>query len=544
MYSSIQELIKSPILRLIFISICGLLILSIILASISNRLNGYSGWVGFLAVLLIGGILLLLGWFIVNNDPSFETPRWLGWAMLVAAFIRVFAGSFWYYALPVWGYGSPVELSGYIMADAHARDNAAWNLSQSEDPLLSAFRGSQSSDQYGGLLFLSATIYRYLGVEVHQPLVIVTITAMFSALAVLFTWAFARRVFGENVAAVAAGVIVVYPDAIILSSSQMREGYLMTLVAMTCYGLVRFMSERTWIGLGLVLGGFTLVLTFSPPIGGVLLLALLILMLSVDGWQYFRQTKFWLVLVSISIVAGIGIWTTWGRIAPDGITNPAALFGWWLTQSARWQAYFARRSSWLIKRIFNSTPEWSHILILMAYGVFQPFLPAAIMDSGSPIWKGIAIWRAVGWTILLAFLIAAPLMAWIRGNQRKLVIGISLIIWGVTLLAAVRSGGDQWDNPRYRLIFLSLQASLVGWVWVEQLQRNSPWLKRAVISLGIILVWFLPWYLQRYGIIHWPVKDIFGTIGLGLVSVTIFIIGILILERVKKRGDFETNNEL
>jgi hypothetical protein len=144
------------------------------------------------------------------------------------------------------------------------------------------------------------------------------------------------------------------------------------------------------------------------------------------------------------------------------------------------------------------------------------------MDSGSPIWKGIAIWRAAGWTILLAFLLAAPGMALWQGKKQKTIIGISLAVWSVVLVAAIRSGGDMWDNPRYRLVFLSLQATLAAWAWIDHRQRNSQLLSRAAAALAILLVWFIPWYLQRYGIIRWPVSDVFGTLGLGLLTVFLF----------------------
>jgi hypothetical protein len=509
---------KSRILGVILLGIPG----SVLLAWISNRFLGFAGWWGFLIDLLLGMVLLILSWKIVRRDNGLTIPSWMGWAMLASIALRLMAAILWYTALPILGYGSPVEQSGYIMADAHARDIAAWELARSEKPLSQAFSEYNTADQYGGMLFLSALNYRYLGGGTHQPLQVVTITAFFSSLAVLFTWAFTRRAFNDQAARLAAWTVVVYPDAVILGSSQMREGFLVTLVALACYGMARFLKDRSWSGLGLVFCGLALVLPFSPPVGGVLLVVLLTLALFMEGWAVLRRKRFWLVVGGVAFVAGIGIWIAWGRIAPEGITNPVALLGWWFTQSARWQAYFARRSSWLIKRIFNATPEWTHVLILMAYGVFQPFLPAAVMDSGAPIWKGIAIWRAAGWTILLAFLLAAPGMALWQGKKQKTIIGISLAVWSVVLVAAIRSGGDMWDNPRYRLVFLSLQATLAAWAWIDHRQRNSQLLSRAAAALAILLVWFIPWYLQRYGIIRWPVSDVFGTLGLGLLTVFLF----------------------
>jgi hypothetical protein len=91
------------------------------------------------------------------------------------------------------------------MADASDRDQTAWQLASSEKPLFRAFQGGfRRVDQYGGLLYMSALTYRYLGGETHQPLVMVVITASFSALGVLFLWAFAKRAWDERIATLAA----------------------------------------------------------------------------------------------------------------------------------------------------------------------------------------------------------------------------------------------------------------------------------------------------------------------------------------------------
>ena len=53
-------------------------------------------------------------------------------------------------------------------------------------PLLSAIGENRQVDQYGGMLFLSGLVYRYLGGEQHQPLLMIVLTASISSLAVLF----------------------------------------------------------------------------------------------------------------------------------------------------------------------------------------------------------------------------------------------------------------------------------------------------------------------------------------------------------------------
>jgi hypothetical protein len=77
------------------------------------------------------------------------------------------------------------------------------------------------------------------------------------------------------------------------------------------------------------------------------------------------------------------------------------MINWWINKSADWQAHLTERASGKIQAIFDRTPEWSHAYLLLVYGIAQPLLPAAlVVTSQAPIWQGIAIWRAMGWTIL------------------------------------------------------------------------------------------------------------------------------------------------
>jgi 4-amino-4-deoxy-L-arabinose transferase-like glycosyltransferase len=507
--------------------------LAFLLAWISSDSENVQYWGQFLVVILVAIGIMYGGWRAVKADKSLHLPTWLAWLIIGAAFIRLAAGVLWFTGLPSWGYGTEVEMGGYIMADAHARDTAAWELAQSNNPLFSAIGENRQVDQYGGMLFLSGLVYRYLGGEQHQPLLMIVITASISSLAVLFSWAFTARLWGDNAARVAAWILALFPDAIILGSSQMREAFLMTLVSAAIYGLVRYIQDRSRVGLAWLVISLLLMLPFSPPIAGVFLLMIIILALSMDGWQLLRQTRFWIILAGVAIIAGIGIWLAWEQIAPEGISNPFALVAWWFQESARWQAYFVKRSSQLIRRIINTTPDWVNTPILIGYGVLQPFLPGALLDQGLPIWKGIAIWRSVGWTLMLPFLLVAPILLIKSQEKRKLLIGLAIVVWMGILIAAFRSGGDLWDNPRYRVVFIGLQAGLVAWVWYSQRDTKNPWLWRIILGLAIILVWFIPWYLQRSDQIIWPVDNVFATLGLGLVSVAIVFLVLYIWGRMK-----------
>jgi hypothetical protein len=519
-----QDSLSTP-LRWMVLSTGGFiwLALSLALAWISTGSFSLQGWASFAAVTALATGILWAGWWGIKADRHLSLSRGLAYLLVGAALLRLAAGVFWFVALPRWGYHSAVERAGYVMADAHARDTGAWKLANSRRPLWQAFTDEKLGDQYGGLLFLSAFTYRYLGGSAHYPLLIVVLAAAFSALAVLFTWAFACRSWGKRVAGWAAVILAVYPEAVLLGSSQMREAFMMTLAVAAFYGLVRYWQDHSWPAFGWVVGALLFCLPISPPVTALLLGMLALQLIALDNWQILRRRWLWLALGGLALLSVAAISIVWGRIAPKEFSNPLALIAWWLKQAARWQSYFTRHGSPLVRKTFKQTPTWSHLFILAGYGVVQPFLPAALVEGSIPLWKGIAIWRALGWAVLLPLLFYAPWRAWQKQGQHGLAVGLSLVVWLVVLIAAVRSGGDQWDNPRYRVTFVGMQIALVVWAWLGSGRHPDPWLKRTYISTGIFLAWFLLWYLGRYTNLAWPVGDLFKIIALGGISVVLYV---------------------
>ena len=531
--------IKSVWLRWLLLAMT-VLLLALSLAWVSSGFQGVAGWLSFVLVSVLAACILAGGWRLLKAENA---PRWLLGLTIGAALLRLAAGMLWFTVLPVARYDSPPEQHGYVMADAYDRDRSAWELATSDKPLWKAFQGTfRKADQYGGMLFLSAAIYRFAGGQAHRPLLVVVITAAFSALAVAFTWGFACRAWGEAAASLAAWGLALYPEAILLGSSQMREAFLVTLAIAAAYGLLRSSQASALGGLILVLGSLLLSLPLSPP-STALLLVILILQAAGMGkvWLPARwrgQRWFWPSLVSVILLVGIGLWLALLQFAPPGVTNPLSVVSWWIKKSADWNAYLSERASGWVQKIFDGTPEWTHLPFLVLYGVMQPFLPAAVIDvTGAPVWRLIAVWRAAGWTLLLPLIFYATLRTL---RQREVLSGpgertLSLAVWLVILLASFRGGGDAWDNPRYRLTFAGLQFALVAWAWTEQRRLPDPLLRRVLVGLGLILAWFVPWYLRRYLHMQWPVADLFMTLGLGLGSAALYWMGDWGLQKYRQR---------
>jgi hypothetical protein len=523
----------------------GLLFLSLALAGASNSWRALDGWGAFLTVLLLAALLMVGCWRLLKYE---QPPAWLGALLIGALVLRLAAGAFWLTTIPRWGHGTSTEKAGYVMADAASRDQAAWKLARSDRPLWMAFTANRKVDQYGGLLFSSALIYRYLGGKTHYPLMMVVPCAALSALGVLFTWAFARRAWKDRkIAALSAWILALYPEAVLLGSSQMREAITITLAIAAFYGFLRYQQEHSLKSLGWVITPVALCLPFSPLIAA---LVLGMLALSAAGTFFSRSRQawnrrgFWIILGVIVLVVLAGLYLALSQFTPEGMNNPLEMLSWWLKKSANLQAYLSKNASGWMQKIFRNSPTWLHLPLLLSYGVLQPFLPATLVaGSSAPIWPLISIWRAAGWTAMLALLLYASVLA-LRNplplhsgredtdddkkNEKYPGLGFTrlliLAVWIVVLVASFRAGADMWDNPRYRATFAGLQAALAAWAWVEQRRTQDAWLRRALLGLGAILGWFLLWYIRRYTGFEWPVTEFFSTLGLGLSSAFLLIV--------------------
>jgi hypothetical protein len=374
-----------------------------------------------------------------------------------------------------------------------------------------AFDDYSPHDQYGGLLYLSAAVYRYLGGDTHQPLLMVVLSASVSGLAVALGWALVRRAWGDPAAAWTAWGVALYPEAALLGSSQMREAFSVTLIALALYALLRWQAEPDKRKLALVALPVLLALPLSFPVALGMLGMLLLVWLALDDWRPLRRRR---------VQGGLLLGALAGLTYLLFVVDVAQL---WLVQSADWQVYVSQNASGWVAREFERLPAWSQVPFIVVYGIFRPLLPAAIIaGSSSALWKGIIIWRALGWTALLVFLLYASFLALRERGWRRLPGALLLSNWVLVLIASYRGGGDDWDSPRYRAALAVIQIGLAAWALQRQRESQGPWLRRALVGGGLVIAWFVPWYLRRYAAFEWPVIDLDQVVGLGLASAVLY----------------------
>ncbi|PWH12195.1 MAG: hypothetical protein DDG60_14225 [Anaerolineae bacterium] len=455
--------------------------------------------------------------------------------IVVAFLLRLGLGLFSQIGLAQVGYGSETERAGYLFLDAYNRDSQARALARSGEPLLKAFDEKFSSDQYGGLLWLSAFLYRYVN---ESPLLIITLTALVGSLGGWFVYRAALVLFDTRTAYLACLVFLFYPDSVLLGAAQMREPFLMTFVAIAFAGLLQQINpspkpkERMagWLWILLALIGMVFL---SPGIA-------LITMVTFSGWVFFssqeRRIPWQAIVISIGlfVIALTALAASWETLvtAPKG--GALGIVGTWARETIKWNADVLKRSSGIVQLLFETLPRGLALPFVTVYGILQPVLPAALIEPGNPFWQGLGILRALGWYLLLPFAAYALFSAGNlnKSQHRRNMLWLALVVWGWIVIAAMRGGGDQWDNPRYRVILLAFLAITSAQAFYALKTR---WFWRIVWVEAIILLVFTHWYAWRYLKIGFNL-GIRNTLLLALSAALLLVGGDWLWQRLRQRN--------
>ena len=437
----------------------------------------FTGWAGstFLASLCI--------FFLISTGTGITSPQKIKSFIPTAFATRLLLGIFLFIALPIWGYDQTTPNAGYIYTDAYQRDSDAWQLAQSDEPLWVAFKGKFHTDQYGGLLFLSSVVYRYLSPDAHRPLLILILSAFSTTIGIAFFWEAVKLRWDEKTADLASWILALYPESVILGSSQMREPFLIGLSGIAFWAVLRWKKNHNQ--------------------------ALLALLGSLLGIILFSSRVFTAIFVLIAI------WFWLENIYPN-LNKHKKVFGWillalavacilfisinWLLDAARWDIYLTENSSGLIQYELEEIGGKLRIPFIVGYGLLQPLLPAAIAYPGIALMRAIAIYRAIGWYTLAPLIIFSLLAVYKNRSKKEQKILIWFLIFTALwiFLSSIRGGGDQWDNPRYRSILLPWMALLASWAWFYHKKTRSHWLYYILVIEAFFVLFFLQWYISRY----------------------------------------------
>jgi hypothetical protein len=493
----------------------------------------WRGWLAFSVLMALGLLALVWAWRWAG------TGKLLAWMVGLSLLLRLGAGVAAYLALPLDGHDAPDDKAGFVFTDAHRRDDQAWELASSGKPLWAGFDRGFYTDQYGGLLVTSALTYRLLSPDAHRPLLILTLAALTAALGVPFVVKSTALMWNARLGAFTGWLFVLYPESVLTGGAQMREPFLLTLIAMAFWGFARWVSGGRTSSLWWMAVGLAGMLLVSPAMA-------LVFLVVCAGWLWLKGGRVrppWPLLATAGSLFVIGLfilaWSLSRRTDFAG-GSPIAIVLNWLRSSVSFVIYELERGSGQIQNVFSKLNPFLQFLFVVGYGITQPVLPPAFLAPTTLTWHVIAAFRALGWYLILPLLLYAPFAFWRYeppGGGRRIWLWLLSFCWIWIIICAVRAGGDQWDNPRYRLIFFGFTALVAGYAWYMWRDKRDPWLPRIVALEVVCLLLFSQWYLARYQRIgiHLPIMVV---LGLNLASVLVIVAGGWLWDRraVRTRG--------
>ena len=492
--------------------------LSLIFQLVLNVGAFFPGFLAAFILIFLSGSVLYTAWCLVG------CPKALAWMIFAAFIIRLSFAVFFAWGLPRFGYPTRPQEMGFVYEDSFRREENAWSLAKSGDPLITAFGDNYETDQYGGMLFLSAFIYRNLSPDAYRPALISILSAGVMTLSIPFLWGAMNGRFATKTVLWAGWILALYPEGILLGSAQLREPYFILLMSILFWSVIHIRERRKFrlsipVFILSALSLFLFSFRMAIPMIGVMLL-----------W-------FWVDL-SKDIKRHWVKFAVWGGIILSGMTL-LWLMRYWVDAVLFWDTLVSVRRSGLVQFQLESLPQWLHFPFILVYGIFQPVLPAALAAPAPWIWRGLGIFRALGWYALLPLLAYALIRVWSMPSSRKKrwMILMVLFVWVWILVASARAGGDQWDNPRYRTIFLPWMAITAGWGVTYAQETQDRWLGRSLIIEGIFLAFFTNWYFSRY-YANIPRLDFWMMIGLIFLLNLTVIFGGWLLDR-RRMGKIE-----
>lgn len=490
------------------------ILLGIILAAFSpgDFLSG--AWRSALFCSILAAIFYLVFWYL-------SPPKMIVVIVLCAFLLRIGLGTWLTTSLPIIGFDTPVQNAGYVYSDAYERDQIAYMIAFHErwdDFNPADYTGM---DQYGGMTAMSAGIYRLFSEDVQRPLFLIYFAAFFISTGILFLWKAIRTGWGGRIALISVIVMALYPEGVLLGSSQMREPLLIGLASLTFWATMDFSRDRRHPLIFVVFGLATLLSCWvSIPAGLVILLVEVgyLFVLRIIAEQDTRRRLILGGIFALGLL--LAVWAGWQ----------------WLKDTLYFDAYITEAESGLIAWILSVVGKSWRFPFVLLYGLIQPVLPAALVYQSLPVWQGIAIFRAIGWYLAIPFLLYGfgAVIKTARKNRDWGLVWLTavLLIW--VIISSARAGGDQWDNPRYRAIFLPWLALLVGWVWDRISRAKASWFWRIVLLEGVFVLIFTNWYINRKYGTGLPIPIQYLLISYVIFTLFITVVGVFLDHRQNK----------
>lgn len=359
-----------------------------------------------------------------------------------------------------WGYGTASNIGGYMVGNAYARDMRAWGLAQEWVTRGSLFPPSIADtpfrENHPSIVYLGAAIYRILSPSVHLPWLFSSFVGLAGGLAVPFVYLTGHAVGGRRLARVASVLFALQPEIAFWATGQLRDPLITLGYAMGIYGVAVAGKGQANRGLVYALGGSAVALATNANSGMPLLFL-------VVGWYAFvaLRGRGGVVAGPIALLGGLiivavfvssGLWLAAGSAGDDiGFSEYASgqsfLSASVMTSITKFESLRERRG--LFASAVGRLGILAAVPVALLWSAYTP-LPGSTLFSWDSIVGPVMMFRAVGWHLMLPFMLYGIVMALRPGKNDKVLFLLALVAVLSMGVSALQDWADLWDSARYR----------------------------------------------------------------------------------------------
>jgi len=485
---------------ILFFLFCSILLVIFGLMTKSNVARTRSDFSSYFSALFF---VLISSFIIVMILGHSKKERYLlVYIILLAIFIRILGS-----ALVIF-FGMGKE--GYLMGNAITYDGTAWFNTYSHIKISDISYGFPAS------VILYTLFYKIFSSDAHRPLIPLIILSLAGGLSAAFIYRFAKEFWGEQIGKFAGFVAAITPEFAFHSWSHLREPVLSLGLSIALFGLALIHQKKTIKGILVGFIGNAVVLSFHPGFGAgttVIFLACFLLMKK----ETLKKSIMLFAMIMLLIIIGTNFATKglWKQFSAKSVFTGSYISEKILRVS---KGEKEKEFKALSRSIFLKLPNVISIPAQIVYSATLPYLPIGFYWSTWGFKIPLTI-RAIGWQIVLPFLILGIFLSMNEKRKDKIIFLLALASLSIISISAIMNMGELWDSTRYRsfgypifscliaysmvngwrkpknslLIILLSQSANIGLILMYRMAGHGDLLTTILESVGLV-VFFIAWF--------------------------------------------------